>query len=142
MFFDDDDLFAEMGTMLGLNPKKGCTVKYSVPSFPPANIFVDEDNNFCLNFALAGYDKEDLDISFNGDIVIVSTTEEYDKKETPNVKKSIVNNIKKTHFKYSYLIPEGTDKEKTTATFKNGMLSIVIPAKKAKEKQELSISIK
>lgn len=118
------------------------TAKYSVPSFPPVKI-VQKDEGISLKFALAGYQKEDIEISFKKDYLILSTTETFNEKENKEDEKVLVDNFKIPVFSYKYFIPENKfDFNKAEAKFENGVLSIVIPASEKKVEERRKIEIK
>lgn len=138
-----NDLFDEMSKLFDEN--LFTTTKYSVPSFPPLRV-VKRDNKVTFRFALAGYSKEDLDISFGKDCLILSTTEDYKKRKGKEqeqlfnecLKKDskariLVDTFKDSCFSYKYFIPENSfNFEKTVAEFKDGILTIVVPARDKK----------
>ena len=110
-----NDLFDEMAKLF--DDSVFSTTKYSVPSFPPLKV-VQRDNKVTFRFALAGYSKEDLEINFGKDCLILSTTENYKEKYhkrrdtevsvTADKKnaKILVNNFKDGIFSYKYFVPE------------------------------------
>jgi HSP20 family protein len=134
-----NDLFEEMSKLFDDSFFTGA--KYSVPSFPPLKV-IKRDNKVTFKFALAGYSKEDLDISFGKDCLILSTTKEYGKRKRgeleealkPKAKaKILVNTFKDAEFSYKYFIPEDKfDFEKANAEFKDGILVISVPAREKK----------
>ena len=150
-----NDLFDEMTKLFDEELFTGFD-KYSVPSFPPVKV-VKRDNKVTFKFALAGYSKNDLDISFGKDCLILSTTEQYndkigkefaalcsdDKDKRPKAK-VLVNTLKDSSFSYKYFVPEDKfDFDKATAEFKDGILTIVVPSmEKEKEKEIKKIEIK
>ena len=136
-----NDLFDEMSKLFDDSFFSG--TKYSVPSFPPLKV-IKRDNKVTFKFALAGYSKEDLDISFGKDCLILSTTKEYGKRKKAEFEnlmleskkpkaKVLVDTFKDTEFSYKYFIPEDKfDFEKANAEFKNGVLVIAVPARDKK----------
>lgn len=134
-----NDLFEEMSKLFDDSFFTG--TKYSVPSFPPLKV-IKRDNKVTFKFALAGYSKEDLDISFGKDCLILSTTKEYGKRKRgeaeeafkPKPKaKILVDTFKDAEFSYKYFIPEDKfDFEKANAEFKDGILVISVPAREKK----------
>lgn len=142
------DLFEEMSKLFGNLDEVSNTltnaVKYSVPSFPPVRV-VQREKKVTLKFALAGYTKNDVEISFKKDCLILSTTSSFNKKEAAKEKgtKVLVDNFKTPSFSYKYFIPENMyDFEKTEATFADGVLTIVIPAREKIETKTTKIEIK
>ena len=118
--------------------------KYSVPSFPPVRI-VQRDNKVSFKFALAGYKKDDIQISFDKDYLLLATTEKFNKAKSEEKvsSKVLVDNFKVPVFSYKYFIP--SDKfnfEETEAKFEDGVLSIIIPAKAKEEVKPKLIEIK
>ena len=118
---------------------------YPVPSFPPAKI-VQRENKVSFKFALAGYKKDDIQISFGKDYLLLSTTEKFNKAkeaQKEDLPKVLVDNFKVPVFSYKYFIP--SDKfnfEETEAKFEDGVLSIIIPAKAKEEVKPKLIEIK
>ena len=149
-----NDLFEEMSKMF--DDSFFTSTKYSVPSFPPLKV-IKRDNKVTFKFALAGYSKEDLDISFGKDCLILSTTKEYEKRKNaefenlmlvgkeknPKVK-ILVDTFKDSNFSYKYFIPEDKfDFDKVSAEFKDGILVITVPAREEKlENKVKKIEIK
>lgn len=124
------------------------TTKYSVPSFPPLKV-VQRDNKVTFRFALAGYSKEDLEINFGKDCLILSTTENYKEKYhkrrdtevsvTADKKnaKILVNTFKDGIFSYKYFVPENKfDFDKAGAEFKDGVLTVLFLQEKRKKKKK------
>ena len=118
--------------------------KYSVPAFPPVRI-VQRDNKVSFKFALAGYKKDDIQVSFEKDCLILSTTEKFkkessEKKDSPKV---LVDNLKTPVFSYKYFIPNDKfDFENVEAKFEDGILSISVPAKEKAIPEKKFIEIK
>ena len=148
-----NDLFDEMAKLF--DDSVFSTTKYSVPSFPPLKV-VQRDNKVTFRFALAGYSKEDLEINFGKDCLILSTTENYKEKYhkrrdtevsvTADKKnaKILVNTFKDGIFSYKYFVPENKfDFDKAGAEIKDGVLTVVIPSReKEKEKEIKKVEIK
>ena len=119
------------------------TTKYSVPSFPPVRV-VQRENKVTFKFALAGYSKEDIQIKFEKDSLVLSTTEKFNKSEAKkDSSKVLVDNFKTPSFSYKYFIPNDRfDFDKAEASFENGVLFVSMPAKDKKEIKPKIIEIK
>lgn len=135
------DLFDVMDSLFESVPSGGTSsCKYAVPSFPPSNIVVKEDGSMQFEFALAGYKKEDIEINFDENKIILSTVKDYKAPEKKEKEKELANNIKKPSFKYSYIVPETKFKfDGTTAKFEDGILTVVIPPIEKKVRPTINI---
>lgn len=115
--------------------------KYAVPSFPPCEVQKRKDGTVDIFLAIAGYEKENIGISTEENKLVVSTVEGY---EAPKVAEGVTvlstNRIKRSPFKTSFLLPETKfNFNEITATFKDGILSIVVPPKEKKEYKQIEI---
>jgi len=89
--------------------------------FPPYNVKVNEKtNDLRFEFALAGYEKQNIDISFDGDYMFLELkpTKEEDKEF-----KTIQRGIKGGKGKIKLAVPESRyDRENARGEFKDGIL--------------------
>lgn len=141
------DLFDEMSKLFDdeLFPR----TKYSVPSFPPLKV-ISREKKVTFKFYLAGYKKEDLDVNFGKDCLILSTTKEFEEKKAHCLSdkkekaKILVDTTKNPVFSYKYFIPEDKfDFEAVCAELKDGILEIVVPAREQKiENKAKKVEIK
>ncbi len=104
---------------------------------PAVNIREDE-KNYNIEMALAGMGKEDVKIEIEKNILMISSEEKKDKSKS-------VDGYNRREFGYqafcrNFTIPENTESEKISATFKNGILNIEIP--KSKEDVKLNRVVK
>ena len=101
------------------------------PSFPFYNIVKGNDNKYTIELALAGYNKKDIEISFENNILTVkSVKEEYEKNIDVLYK-----GIAKRYFSKAFTIAD--DVVVKDAELKDGLLKIdlekIVPeAKKAR----------
>lgn len=97
-------------------------------NFPPMDAYVNkEDGTMVMEFALAGYEPEKITAEFVGDRLTVTG-----KKESGTAadkeKETLRKGIRSGSFKASYLLPEGKFRtQEAKASFKNGLLVLVIP---------------
>lgn len=135
------DLFEEMSKIF--DDPLFSSAKYTVPAFPPVRV-VQRENKVSFKFALAGYTKEDIQIKFEKNSLVLSTTEKFNKAEAKkDSNKVLVDNFKTPTFSYKYFIP--SDKfefDKAEASFENGVLSISVPTKEKKEEKAKFVEIK
>ena len=108
---------------------------YSVPSFPPVKISQNtKTGDLTMKFYLAGYQKDRLNISYDKNFLVLSSTskeEDEDKNE-----KILANTCKEIDFSYKYLVPESKfDRDSTEAKFNDGVLTIFVKTKKEEDKK-------
>ncbi|HSL87542.1 MAG TPA: Hsp20/alpha crystallin family protein, partial [Bacteroidales bacterium] len=107
-------------------------------SMPAVNIREDE-KRFTLELAVPGIDKKDLKIDISEDILTISS-------ESKNESEDNRDGYKRKEFSYSsfsrsFQIPENVSKEKIDASYKDGVLSVVLP-KMEEEKNKISRQVK
>jgi HSP20 family protein len=103
-------------------------------SMPSVNIREDE-NNYNLDLAVPGINKDDLKIDINEDILTISSENKSEKEESSD-------GYKRKEFSYSsfcrsFYIPENVNRDKIEAKYKDGVLSVSLP-KQEEEKARLS----
>lgn len=126
-FFNDD----WFDGFFGLAPIKN--------SMPTVNI-IEEKDQFRLEVAAPGLDKEDFKIDLHNDILTLSA-EKKQENEDKN-KKYLRREFSYCSFKRSFTLPDYVDADKIEAKHKNGILTITIPKKEeAKEKEPRVIKI-
>lgn len=111
--------------------------------FPAVNIAEDE-TQYNLEFALAGYKKEDLKINLEHDTLTVSSkpkeTKDENAKATLETKKYTRREYQLKAFNRSFYLPEQIKEKDIVAKYENGILNLILPkAVKAKAK-EISIN--
>lgn len=123
-------------------------------SYPPMNVFFTEDKSLNFEFALAGFEEKNIELSFQGDYMIFSAHiggAGIERGENgadgggsaPNVH-YLKRRLKlKDIEKQKYYVPmDKYAQEKVQALYKNGILKVTIPPKPEKPKSErISITI-
>lgn len=109
---------------------------YPLYSYPPCNVYLTTEKELNFEFALAGFEEKNIDLQFQGDYMILNA-QMTTKEEQENLRffkrrlkyKDIVNQ--------KYYVPENKfDREKVKAVFKDGILSVKIPAKEGYSTQD------
>jgi molecular chaperone IbpA len=104
-------------------------------SYPPYNIVKEDEDNYRVELALAGFDKKDIDVFVdNGTLVIKGEVSAEDKGEA--VYKGIATR------KFTRTFALGEYLEVIDAEFKNGMLIITIERIIPEDKKPKTIKIK
>jgi HSP20 family protein len=93
---------------------------------PAVEAFIDRDNKkFQCEVVLPGVDPKDVDIQVQGNMLTISG-ERTNTRETRDAD-FLQREISYGSFTRSLVLPEGVDKEKISAEYRNGMLEITAP---------------
>jgi HSP20 family protein len=99
----------------------------------PAVNVIESENDFGIEIAVPGYQKEDIKITVENNRLVISA-EHSEEKETN--KNYTLREFGRTSFTRSFSLPKLVDSEKIAAEYKDGILFITVP-KKEEEKQKL-----
>ena len=112
---------------------------YHAPSFPPVNIYINEESkDLTFEFAVAGYDKEDVSIDFNGDKMMLTMKEKSAKIDGLKLLKK---GIKYPSVDSAYPVPVSKyETEKSVAVMSDGILSVKVPAKDEIKPKKITIN--
>ncbi len=101
---------------------------YPAYSFPPSNIYMKADKTLAFEFALAGFSEEDISLEFKGEYMFL-TVEGAERLEPGEEVKYFKKRLKYKNINgQRYYVPEDKfDRERTRATYKNGILRVIIP---------------
>jgi molecular chaperone IbpA len=107
--------------------------------FPKTNIFVTAEDKTILEFALAGYSKNDLNVETHNGALIVSGSMPKSSVDSFFKKQVVQQGISQREFKRSYLLQRYAVVE--SVKFVDGILRIVIREDIPEEKKPKSIPI-
>jgi HSP20 family protein len=104
---------------------------------PPVDIY-ETDSSIILNAELAGLTKNDVSIEIKDSTLILRGERRFEK----DVKEENYHRIERSYgsFSRTFSLPHTVDQTKVTASFKDGLLEIVIP--KTKDARPKQIEIK
>ena len=128
--FNDPFFIGWNGTLAKLN-----SVYNQQNSYPPYNIIKENDDVYRIDIALAGFDKEDINISVDNSTLIIKG-----ELSTDEDKHVVHKGIATRKFTRSFSL--GEFMEVTGAEFKNGMLNIDIERIIPEDKKPKTIQIK
>jgi HSP20 family protein len=115
--------------------------EHRINSNQPAVNIKENDKEFLLELAAPGLKKEDFNISFEKDHLVISAS-----KKTETEEKDESHQVRRTEFHYesferSFLLQEDkVDVDQINAQYQDGILKLVIP-KKEEEKRVKQITI-
>lgn len=102
------------------------------------DIYEDADN-VIVKAEIPGMNKEDISVSLTEDTVTISGKKAEEKKvEKENYFRK---EIRTGSFSRSFTLPCAVDKEKVKATYKNGILEIVLPKFEKEKEKEVKIEV-
>ena len=107
--------------------------------FPKVDI-LDRDNEVEVQAELPGIDKKDINVSINNQLLTISTSTKKEKEEKKEGGKYFRREISRGEFQRTLPLPDGVDNENVKATFKDGILKVIIP--KTEKSKRKSIEIK
>jgi HSP20 family protein len=124
--FDDffNDFFQDMGALQ----------RKTVSGYPVADIFTNEDGSTVMEFALAGFSKEDLTVDVKPEKHSITVSANVAEGEDNN-RRIARRAFTKTYVNYD----NNLDLASSSASFENGLLTITVPRKA--EVQPVSIEI-
>jgi len=94
------------------------------------NVFLTADRTLVFEFALAGFDEKNIDLSFQGDYMIFSARIIVDQPVEENVRFFKRRLKLKDIDKQKYFVPaDKFNQENVKAVFRNGILRITVPPK-------------
>ena len=97
--------------------------RHSVPSVNS----VENNDSFEIDLAVPGMKKDDFTIELNDKILVISSdNSNYDQNE-----RTRLNEFNYSSFQRSFRVPESVELDKIKANYKNGILKIKLPKRKA-----------
>lgn len=126
-----------------------------IPSFPPYNVYALKDGSVKVQFALAGYEPEDIKLTAEDGKLIVESIKKEDcecpegecdceadeiGKEADNGR-CMYHGIKSSSFKTVVPIQTRFDLSKTEAKMKNGLLDVTIPLAEERKPKSIKVEI-
>ena len=105
----------------------------------PAVDLSEQEDKFVLTADLPGIDKENINLSITDDVVTLKgsrkTESEDNRKGYHRVERSYGS------FQRSFRIPGGVDNAKVDASFKNGVLNVVLPKPEENRPRQIDVKI-
>ena len=111
------------------------TNKKTTSSFPPYNVKKVDEDNYVVELAVAGYEREDIDVTVDKDTLIIKSERENDEKSEYLHKGIAGRNFTQTFTLGEYMIVK-------SASLENGLLSVKIEREIPDEARPRQIKIK
>jgi len=98
-------------------------------AYPPMNVYLTATKDLVIEMALAGFHQEDLQLQFTGDYLLFSARAQVlDEAEGVRYLKRRLK-LKPVDQQKYYVPADKFDQAKVSATFKNGLLRILVPSR-------------
>jgi HSP20 family protein len=105
----------------------------------PSLDLAETDNELVVKAELPGMDPKDIDISLSDGMLTIKGEKKQEKEE----KKSDYHFIERSYgsFTRSIQLPRQVEREKISASYKNGLLRITLPKSEEAKKKEVKIKV-
>ena len=110
----------------------------SQANFPRVDI-IDHENDIEVKATLPGVKKEDIDVSIINQTITIRTSCKEEKKEEEKGK-YFRREISQGEFQRTVSLPEYVNDEKAKASFKDGLLTVMIPKTEKGKRKAITIS--
>ena len=110
----------------------------SSSTMPSVNI-KESNDDFTIQVAAPGLDKEDFKVEYDNNKLIISSEKEIEESKEGEVFRR--KQFSYAKFKRTFSIPESLDGEKISAEYKSGILNVVVPKKEPVKKEVKQIKI-
>ena len=105
----------------------------------PAIDIVEKEKAFEVTAELPGLDAKNIELQLSDNVLLVKGEKQEDKEE--KTKDRYVSERRYGSFRRSLQIPGGVDADKIEATFKNGVLTIILPKSPEAHRQKKTIPV-
>ncbi|MDC7125633.1 MAG: Hsp20/alpha crystallin family protein [Spirochaetales bacterium] len=136
-----DEMDKMMESMLGGNISNCKATRY------PAVDVLDKEESFELSIELPGYNKDDVEIKVDNNLLTISASEikepeTKEKTDKEDKTRYIIRERRSKKFSRTFVLPKNVEKDNIEAVFENGLLELVIPKSPKKEPKKIEIKIK
>ena len=115
---------------------------YPKYSYPPANVYLTQDREMVLEFALAGFAESEIDLQFVGDYLVLNAkapARDDDPVEVRYFKRKL--KLKDIEDQKYYVPEDKFDRENVRASYKHGLLTVHVPSREPLEDVKDSVKV-
>lgn len=106
----------------------------------PAVDIAEKEKEYEITAELPGMEEKNIDVKFANGMLTIKGEKKEEKEEKE--KDYYLSERRFGSFQRSFTVPEGVDTDKIDASFKNGVLTVILPKSKEAQKREQNIEIK
>ena len=137
---DMDRLFDRFGSGFGFPSWPRGMFEPSETVSVPAVDLAETDKAYTVTAELPGMDEKDIDVSINGDMLVIKGEKRQEKEEKN--KNYYVAERAYGSFQRSFTLPDGVDRDRIAASFAKGVLTVTLPKSAEAQKQQKKIEVK
>lgn len=100
---------------------------------------MEQKDKYILNMELPGLTENDVNIEIDHDNLAISSLKKAEDKDAPK-EKYLIRERNHGEFSRKFVLPENTDYDGITASFKNGLLTITIMKKEKAEPKKIQVT--
>lgn len=109
-------------------------------SVPKVDV-TQNDDSYKLEMDLPGRTEKDVNLELDHNVLTISSVkEEVKETDEKNKQKWLIKERRTSSFTRRFTLPDDIDAEKVAATFKNGVLNVVIPRKALAAPKRIAIT--
>jgi len=101
---------------------------------------VDYPDKIEVQAALAGINKDDLEVTINNQLITIRATTKKEKEEKKDEGKYFRREIMRGEFQRTLSLPDNVDGDKANASFKDGLLKVTIPKTEKSKRKNIDIT--
>jgi len=141
-FRELDELREEMDRLFERTFGRTVPARRAVPvvrGWAPVVDMFERENEVIVRAEIPGMSKEDIDISVLGNILIISG----ERKTEEEVKEDDYYCCERSYgsFQRDISLPQGVDAENIKASYKNGILEVVLPKKEEAKPKKIEVAV-
>ena len=106
----------------------------------PAVDIADKEKTYEITAELPGMDESNIDVKFSDGTLTIKGEKREEKEEKK--KDYYLSERRYGSFQRSFRVPDGVDADKIEASFKNGVLTVILPKTPEAQRSEKKIAIK
>ncbi len=106
----------------------------------PAFSFYEKEGNYVLNAEIPGVTKDDISVTIDNNVLTISGKKEFKKEEEGA--NYYLQEVSTGSFSRSIRVPGEIEEDKVQAGFKDGVLTLTLPQKKAPAAKQIKIEAK
>jgi HSP20 family protein len=110
------------------------TTRSRVGFVPPVDV-IEEDGTLTVRAELPGVRKEDVKVHLDGDLLTLSGSKKHEEKSYRRVESRC------GEFERTLTLPRSVDRDKISATFRDGVLSLTLPLREEAKRKTIDVAV-